>query len=734
MLNSKIKKHIGFLIILLSLGVFLPNITNAADTWYYGTASSSPSAKAIGPHPAEDSCDSVRIGDMTTQHNAGHDNVTVSKCHKITKSNPTNADILTIEPAPWQTVGEFFGVSSSFPISNARIIKQPLPGNNSWGFEIGFEKTPGWSNQNTQIALYPYYDLYDASGKFIKTVTTGAKISTDPKDAGYIYNKYYKDIPSGQRTVSWSEDCQNCNLSLFNNDKNVASCKFRIVERTTNTKILEGKFNFKQPAKQPGYYYIYAFPDNTLLTTGETLINHKASSVFKTIAECESDWTTFSKKNPSYTLYEACKYYDDAPATDAITPSEITKEDQIKDYYPLVNLPGLVEQCTPDPVTGQTTCIKLAPTCITSTDADGKQTVKCTPNKGFGDYLNIIIKLFIGICAVLAMIMIVIGGLQYMTSELPSTKGNAKDTISKAILGLLLALAAFAILNTINPKLLNIGLENIATAKITKVEETEEGTIGVKGDTIVVNGETISATDPSEIVSIKLFDRWVEVNKAIVGDIEAIDRAWRNSTNPKIRNYVIKRIGGYRAGSTVKGTSGEYWSAHGFGIAIDINPDENPYVKSSDDSKCVTDMPAEFVQLFKDQGWGWGGNWETPKDAMHFSKLAGEIGGTHSCGESGATSVTTKIDGDGASVEFKHNAGLETVIKNYDKNKSYFITITRSSSGATKTLQLSMQKTYFNLEQNGIILENSPKNYLIKVVEGKTSPKTLASGYLQMNK
>lgn len=87
----------------------------------------------------------------------------------------------------------------------------------------------------------------------------------------------------------------------------------------------------------------------------------------------------------------------------------------------------------------------------------------------FVDYLNIVIKIFLGICAALAMIMIIAGGLQYMTSELPSFKEDGKSKITNAVLGFILALAAWAILNTLNPKLLNM-CPHIPKAIINTVE------------------------------------------------------------------------------------------------------------------------------------------------------------------------------------------------------------------------------------------------------------------------
>lgn len=71
-----------------------------------------------------------------------------------------------------------------------------------------------------------------------------------------------------------------------------------------------------------------------------------------------------------------------------------------------------------------------------------------------GDYFNVIFKIIIGLCAVLAVIMIVIGGIQYMGSESIFGKTESKSRIMAAILGLLIALGAYALLNTINPDLL----------------------------------------------------------------------------------------------------------------------------------------------------------------------------------------------------------------------------------------------------------------------------------------
>jgi len=95
----------------------------------------------------------------------------------------------------------------------------------------------------------------------------------------------------------------------------------------------------------------------------------------------------------------------------------------------------------------------------------------------FSSYLNIMIRIFIGICAVLAVVMIVVGGVEYMTSELSHTKEAGKERIEHAVLGLLIALGAYAILFTINPDLLisDITLKNTDPAAI---QRTNNGPLG----------------------------------------------------------------------------------------------------------------------------------------------------------------------------------------------------------------------------------------------------------------
>lgn len=81
----------------------------------------------------------------------------------------------------------------------------------------------------------------------------------------------------------------------------------------------------------------------------------------------------------------------------------------------------------------------------------------CLTNKeisnGIGCYLNTIFLIAIGLCGALAVIMIIISGVQYMGDESVFGKTEAKSKILSAILGLLIALGSYALLKTINPDL-----------------------------------------------------------------------------------------------------------------------------------------------------------------------------------------------------------------------------------------------------------------------------------------
>ena len=76
------------------------------------------------------------------------------------------------------------------------------------------------------------------------------------------------------------------------------------------------------------------------------------------------------------------------------------------------------------------------------------------------------------------------------------------------------------------------------------------------------------------------------------------------------------------------------WSQHAYGLALDLNPFQNPqhkrdlvlpelagaYVDRSDERPGMHLPGGPAVRAFARIGWEWGGDWRSSKDWMHFSQ------------------------------------------------------------------------------------------------------------------
>jgi len=73
-------------------------------------------------------------------------------------------------------------------------------------------------------------------------------------------------------------------------------------------------------------------------------------------------------------------------------------------------------------------------------------------------YLTGMFKVGIAVAGVLTFLMIVWGGFTYLSTDAIMGKEEGKERIQRALGGLVLALGAYIILNTINPQLVNLNL------------------------------------------------------------------------------------------------------------------------------------------------------------------------------------------------------------------------------------------------------------------------------------
>jgi hypothetical protein len=86
-----------------------------------------------------------------------------------------------------------------------------------------------------------------------------------------------------------------------------------------------------------------------------------------------------------------------------------------------------------------------------------------------------------------------------------------------------------------------------------------------------------------------------------------------------------------------RAVGGSGWSQHAYGLAIDVNPVENPYVLGGntlppagrrylDRSRVRRGMAVAggtLVRAFAAVGWSWGGRWTGSADYQHFSATGG---------------------------------------------------------------------------------------------------------------
>ncbi len=120
-------------------------------------------------------------------------------------------------------------------------------------------------------------------------------------------------------------------------------------------------------------------------------------------------------------------------------------------------------------------------------------------------YINNMYKLGIGIATALAVLMLMWGGITYMTTDAIGGKEEAKEKINNAFLGLFIALASYLILKTINPDLLNTNLDS----KIQTVNAP--GTAGVaQGSTGGVN----TVPDDANGGGVLSWDNWSDADQA----------------------------------------------------------------------------------------------------------------------------------------------------------------------------------------------------------------------------
>jgi len=96
-----------------------------------------------------------------------------------------------------------------------------------------------------------------------------------------------------------------------------------------------------------------------------------------------------------------------------------------------------------------------APVQFKALEPEAPWTKSINPNDS-GAFFQQIFNTMLAIAVTLAVIMIMYGGIKYMTTDAWTAKEEGKDIIKNAIWGLILALVSWLILYTINPDILSL--------------------------------------------------------------------------------------------------------------------------------------------------------------------------------------------------------------------------------------------------------------------------------------
>lgn len=140
-----------------------------------------------------------------------------------------------------------------------------------------------------------------------------------------------------------------------------------------------------------------------------------------------------------------------------------------------------------------------------------------------------------------------------------------------------------------------------------------------------------SIADEIKDIFIELFENEYEIEKMYLpdrywtGDGNTTDDAACDDNNTSA--FFYRRVGGSNS-----------LSNHAYGLAIDINPQQNPYVSYRNGSaECIHENALAYLdrtsgaahmittndlcyQLFVSHGYTWGGSWRNIKDYQHFEK------------------------------------------------------------------------------------------------------------------
>jgi len=270
--------------------------------------------------------------------------------------------------------------------------------------------------------------------------------------------------------------------------------------------------------------------------------------------------------------------------------------------------------------------IKFSDNIPLTDGADGKKYINIP---WIGEFVQYVYNYAISIAGILAVVMIMVGGIMWVVSAGDSGRiTTAKTYITSAVVGLIILFTSYTILKNVNPALV------IFTP--IQIESIENIPIEISTDEALATSDSsnFQASTPSGNTTQIIVSGYS--GKPIILDKSVADSAKSAMEKSIASGYKITATSSKRP-APAKGIS---W--HTSGLAIDINPSQNPCPCCYQKGKTYKDCPDNWkpgvngaltkavVDAFKSEGWCWGGDWCNFKDYMHFSKPSNS--GSKECG------------------------------------------------------------------------------------------------------
>ncbi len=221
------------------------------------------------------------------------------------------------------------------------------------------------------------------------------------------------------------------------------------------------------------------------------------------------------------------------------------------------------------------------------------------PTVSIRDYISYVFKFAIALAVFLATVVIIWAGFEYMWSEIPFVKSNAKGRIQNAIMGLLAALASFLILQTIDPRLVQINTE-LPMIKIAIDKDTLEFQKKLSADLKGMTTETLAVVSTQEEKIQGLAKEISEVEKILSNpnssaeEVSSANIKYQKliSEKKKLESEQLKTIASSQSISKFRLTLDSMYSEGGYkdgGMIIDDNRLETINSASYDIIKLTND-------------------------------------------------------------------------------------------------------------------------------------------------